>query len=109
MEREEEQMVEHTNFVEAVEEDVVRVSCTGRPDVMGLELAETWEAAVVLVGAAQRKGSHQEVIGMCSGEVVMERDYVEVVPAEEAARRSDKSLLGRELGALEAIASLLVM
>jgi hypothetical protein len=85
------------------------VSYIGRSDVIGLELVETWEAAVVLAGAVQRKGSHQEVIGMCYGEVAMERDYVEVVPVEEATPQFDKSLLGRELGVLEAIASLLVM
>jgi hypothetical protein len=109
MEPGEEQLVEHKDFVEAAEEAVVTVRCTGRPDVMGLELAETWEAAVVLVGPAQRRDLHQEAIGMCSGEVAMERDYVEAVPVEEATLQFDRSLLGQGLGALEAIARLLVM
>jgi hypothetical protein len=49
-------MVGHRDCIEAVEEVVVTVSCTDGSDVMGPELAERWEAAVVLVGAVQHRG-----------------------------------------------------
>jgi hypothetical protein len=65
---------------------------------------------VVLVVAAQRRGSHQEVTGTYSGEVVMERDYAEA--AVVGMKRSDSSSMGRVLeglGALEAVASQLAV
>jgi hypothetical protein len=107
--REEEQMVGCKGSVEEVAE---LVSCTGRPDVRGLELAGTREVAAVLVVAAQRMDWHQELTGTYSGEAAMETDYAEVVlvvVAEAAMQYSDSSSMGRgleELEALEAVGSL---
>jgi len=95
----------------------------GRKDSVGLpaRMAPELEAFVaaeagrlaVPVEVAPRMGSHQEVIGKHFGEAVLGKSSAEVVegvaPLVVEKLNSGRSLLGRELGALEGEKSQSVM